>query len=276
MNLRTIEKATGGKLYTPRYLGGRRGRAYCSTKDWPEAVFPASNLVERVPQLLAGKEREQMVAGHGRVAGAAPQDRFYSNLVIQAPCNDISNLLEIGDQETQYTMAEQSSRNTLTVMERALRDFPSLEKGVILLRPPRADGLYDLSEHANFALRGMVEKSTLKTKITIASMEELHFTTQEKMVQVFGSNTSSRSYGLHMDGEQGKQLYTGAIVAGVRSAGLSRRNQEIRRVRQGEQEIEQEVALADVWRASQGSKMSPPKQDRPSVITTSNRFTGLN
>jgi hypothetical protein len=126
-------------------------------------------------------------------------------------------------------MAEESSRNTLAVMEGALRAFPSLEKGVILLRPPRADSLYDLSEHANFALRGMAENSTLNSKITIASMEELHFTTEEKIIQVFGSITSSRSYGIHMDGEQGKQLFTQAIVSGVRSAGLKRRYQGVRR-----------------------------------------------
>ena len=271
MNLKIIEKATGGKLYTPGYLGGRRGRAYCSTRDWPEAMFPASNLTERVPQLLAGKERSHMVAGHGRVSGAAPQERVYNNLILQASCNDISNLGDIGDQETQYTMAEQSSRNTLTVMEKALSVFPSLEKGVILLRPPRADVLYDLSEHANFSLRGMVEKSNLKSRITIASMEELHFDTQEKMIQVFGPNTSSRSYGIHMDGEQGKELFTHAIVSGIRSAGLNRRGQGVRR----EQEKEQEVSPSDVWRTIQGGKKTSLMQDRPSVITT-NMFTGLN
>ena len=271
MNLKAIEKATGGNLYTPGYLGGRRGRAYCSTSDWPEAMFPASNLTERVPQLLAGKERAHMVAGHGRVSGAAPQERVYNNLIIQASCNDISNLGEIGDQETQYTMAEQSSRNTLTVMEKALSVFPSLEKGVILLRPPRADVLYDLSEHANFSLRGMVEKSNLKSRITIASMEELHFDTQEKMIQVFGPNTSSRSYGIHMDGEQGKELFTRAIVSGIRSAGLNRRGQGVRR----KQEKEQEVSPNDVWRTIKGGKKTSPIQDRPSVITT-NMFTGLN
>ena len=56
-------------------------------------------------------------------------------------------------------------------------------------------------------------------------MEELHFTTEDEMIQVFGSKTSSKSSGIHMDGEHGKQLFTQARVSGVRSAGLQMRNQ---------------------------------------------------
>ena len=275
MNLKAIEKVTGGKLYTPGYLGGRRGRAYCSTKDWPEAIFPCSNLTDRVPELLAGKERDLMKAGHGRVSGGAPQERIYTNLIMQAPCNDISNLSDIGDQETQYAMAEQSSKNTILVMEKALKDFPSLKKGVILLRPPRADGLFDLSEHANFVLRGMAERSTLASMITIASMEELHFTDEEKMVKVFGPNISSKSYGIHMDGEKGKELFTQAIVTGIRSAGLNRRTQGVRKEQKEKEEKEQEVSPGDVW-VTKGGKKTFPKQNRPSVISINNKYTGLN
>ena len=283
MNLNAIEKSVGGKVYTPGYLGGRRGRAYCSTRDWPEAVYPASNLTDRVPELLAGRERAHMVAGHGRVAGGAPQERVYSYLILQAPCNDISNLEMIQDQETQYAMAEQSSRNTLMVVERALLASPSLEQVVILLRPPRADGLYDLSEHSNFVLRGLVDKSILNHKITVASMEELHFTSEEKMIKVFGPNTTSKSYGIHMDGELGKQLFTDAIISGIRSAGLNRKGQRVSKMKEQisgplilqEQNQEQDVTAEDTWKVNKKGKKSGPKQNRKSVII-SNMFTGLN
>ena len=46
--------------------------------------------------------------------------------------------------------------NTLEVMEKTLMDSPTLEKGIILARPPRADELHNVSEHANFVLKSLV------------------------------------------------------------------------------------------------------------------------
>ena len=49
-------------------------RGYCSTPDWPGARFPWASLSDRVRKLVMEKQ--------------------FKILIVQAPCNDISNLLK--------------------------------------------------------------------------------------------------------------------------------------------------------------------------------------
>ena len=211
---RIIEKALGngvlsvpGSIRVPVQPQGRGkghpGRAYCSSRDWPGAKFPAASLEDRVPELLAA--------------------RSYTNLVLQAPSNDITNILKIQDLSKHQELAEQSARNTLAVVEQALRVHPSLQKAIILEHLPRADNdhLGRLSEHSNNVLREIVALSNLRNRITIASSKALECNTEAKIVKMFGARDSPRSDGIHLMGENGKQLYTDFVVDSIRSANLA-------------------------------------------------------
>ena len=105
-------------------------------------------------------------------------------------------------------------------------------------------------------------------------MEELHFSTEEKMVQVFGPNTTSRSYGVHMDGKEGTNLFTQGIVNGVWSALRKGARQESSRSQ--EQKKEQEVAPQDVWSKSRKTSKSTSARLKKPSVPTYNRFQSLN
>ena len=211
---RIIEKALGNGLLSvpgsirvpvqPQGRGkGHPGRAYCSSRDWPGAKFPAASLEDRVPELLAA--------------------RPYTNLVLQAPSNDITNILKVQDLGKHQELAEQSARNTLAVVEQALRVNPSLQRAIILEHLPRADNdhLGTLSEHSNTVLKEIAAISNLRNRITIASSKALECNTETKIVKMFGARDSPRSDGIHLMGENGKQLYTDFVFDSIRSANLA-------------------------------------------------------
>jgi hypothetical protein len=114
-----------------------------------------------------------------------------------------------------------SSENTIAVAEKALREFPNLEKVVIFERLPRADHLSDLSEYSNFTLRSIAEKSELSKKISVCPMESLHYTTHERMVSIFGSPNSHTFDGIHTRGKLGSRLYNDSIISAAMSAGIT-------------------------------------------------------
>ena len=72
LNLRKVEAVIGGRLFTPGVTRPKEGRAYNSTRSWHNARFPDNNLTDKVPELLGARQ--------------------YVNMIVQAPCNDISNL----------------------------------------------------------------------------------------------------------------------------------------------------------------------------------------
>ena len=120
-------------MFTPG-LRAREGRAYCSNKEWANARYPDNNITDMVPQLLNNSTRQ------------------YSNLILHASCNDISNLHD-KNRNSQQVLAEQSSINTIAAAaEKALTDFLSLESVLIMERPPQADNISELSEHTNNTL----------------------------------------------------------------------------------------------------------------------------
>ena len=143
-NPRLIEKALGGKgLFTPGVMHPRTGRAYCSTRDWPNSRYPENNLRDKAIEQLSLRE--------------------HSYLIFGAPLNDISNIGEIDSQTEKYRLAVQSSENCIKLAEEVLKRFSKLEKVIIHERLPRADYLSDLSEYSNFALRSLSEKSQLSS-----------------------------------------------------------------------------------------------------------------
>ena len=225
-NPRLIEKALGGKgLFTPGVMYPRTGRAYCSTRDWPNSRYPENNLRDKALEQLSLRD--------------------HSFLIFGAPLNDISNIGEIDSQKEKYRLAVQSSENCIKIAEEVLKSFSKLEKVVIHERLPRADYLSDLSEYSNFALRSLAEKSQLSSRIVVVPMDEMHYTTEEEMVDIFGSVFSHNFDGIHPKGRLGGQRYNKCLIAAVRRAGIA----TSRRRRQAHEE---------------------------QAIATSNSFNGLN
>ena len=158
-------------------------------------------------------------------------------------------------QAEQYKLAVKSSENCIAIAEQALKDFPKLEKVIIHERLPRSDHLADLSEYSNFALSSLAEKSVLKNRISVVPMTELHYTTEEKMTEIFGSPTSWQYDGIHLRGKLGSQLYNKCLISAIRTAGIE----------------------APRWSRSRsrGHKKEQRQEQEAIPTTTSNRFSAL-
>ena len=62
VNSRTVEKKLKGKrLRNPALTKPKEASAYTTTRYWPEAKFPDSNLEDRVPKLLSEREYKYMI-----------------------------------------------------------------------------------------------------------------------------------------------------------------------------------------------------------------------
>ena len=227
-NPRLIEKALGGRvLFTPGVMHPRTGRAYCSTREWPNSRYPENNLMDKDIEQLSLRE--------------------HSYLIFGAPLNDISNIGDIQSQEEQYKLAIKSSENCIQIAERVLKEFSTLEKVVIPERLPRADHLSDLSEFSNFALRSLAEKSQLSSRIVVVQMENLYYTTDEEMEDIFGLTSSPGFDGVHPKGRLGGKRYNDCLMAAVTTAGIAtRRARGQRQGRAGGQE-EQGIATSNVF-----------------------------
>ena len=194
-------KLSGGRLTVPAAQSPREGSAYTTTRQWPGAHFPDSNLAEQLPALLA----KQPV----------------KSVIVLTPSNNITNTEKL-DSHEQSELAIQTALDTVATVEKALARSTGLEKAVIVELPPRADSwrLAELTEFSNFALRGAVEKSALSHKITLATLDTLYNHSNEK---IFG-HRNSRNYkydGVHLRGKLGAKLYTESIMSAVRAAGLA-------------------------------------------------------
>ena len=191
-------KLKGNKLRNPAASSPRDGSAYTTTRDWPNAHFPNSNLAERVPELL--------------------NERSYESLIVLTPSNNIKNVENLG-WEDQNRLAIKTSTDTVSIVEKALEQNNSLKKAVIVELPPRADSmrLQELTEFANFTLRNTIEKSIYKSQITFASLDSLNLYTEK---DIFGSPSSRKNDGIHMRGRLGATAYTECIVRALKAAGL--------------------------------------------------------
>ena len=157
---------------------------------------------------------------------------------MMAPCNDISNIQDL-EWEEQYKMAEKSALNTVAVVEEALKDFPGLERFLLLEYPPRADSerLSSLSEFSSFCLREAALRSKCGSRIMVKPLECLNNASNYK---VFGpTNRGPRFDGIHLRGNKGKHLFTNDIIFALESAGMTNMN-----TNSLEQEVE-EVATSN-------------------------------
>ena len=103
------------------------------------------------------------------------KERSYKSLIVLTPSNNIKNV-ETLEKKEQFRLAEKTSVDTVTIVEKALEDNETLEKVVIVELPPRADSekLAELTKYSNFILKSKVEKSKFYKNITIAKLDALY------------------------------------------------------------------------------------------------------
>ena len=198
---RAVEKALNQKenrLRNPAFAKPKEGSAYTTTRHWPNAKYPENNLEDMLPKLL--------------------KERPYKNAIVLTPSNNITNVKEMPKEE-QNQLAVHTALETLNIVEKALEEFPNLEKAVIVELPPRADNqrLSELVEFANFVLKSSVANSKYRNQISIASLEPLY---DQSEYAIFGSSSSPKSDGIHMRGNRGRRLYTDCILNAIKSADL--------------------------------------------------------
>ena len=194
---KVIEEEIGGHLFTGQFNCDLR---VYNSGPWPNAQKPKKNLHDSLPRLLS--------------------KRPYTHLVLQASCNDISNISGFEDIPLLFKIAKKSSENTVNCAVDALANCPSLRSVLILPRSPIADDLVlsDISKYGNDALVPAIFETGLPN-IKLGSMESIPVSTDKDIIDLFGS--APKSDRIHMRGSLGRDLYTEAILISLQSTGLS-------------------------------------------------------
>ena len=112
INHKLVEQELGGQLFF--------GKAY-NSGEWPRSKFPQKSQQKVVPVLI--------------------KQRPYSDLILQLSCNDITNLDHITDSELRYHMARKSTKQTVDIAVKALKNNTNLRNVLILPRSPRSDSV---------------------------------------------------------------------------------------------------------------------------------------
>ena len=211
IDLREVEKCLGrrAQLFMPGATRPREDRAYCSTPDWTGARYPENSLQQMVPELLG--------------------ERNYTNLIVLAPTNDISNLQDVNSKQEQERLAVQSARNTVNV---ALEALKSVEKVLIMEQPARVDKMSELSEFSKKKLREFVASCPKAGSIKIGSSRTDIVASKEKRAEVFGKPAERKFDGIHMRGVGGKKFLTETIKEALQYSGLADKDTRLEKERQ--------------------------------------------
>ena len=211
IDLREVEQCLGrrARLFMPGAVRPREDRAYCSTPDWTGARYPENSLQQIVPELLG--------------------ERRYTNLIMLAPTNDISNLRDVGGRQEQERLAAQSAKNTVKIAEKALE---SVEKVLIMEQPARVDKMADLSEYSRKKLRELVKSCPLAGRIRIGSNRADIVANPEKRSEVFGKPDERKADGIHMRGSGGKKFLTETIKEALQCSGLADKDTRVEKRRE--------------------------------------------
>lgn len=242
----------GPRLVTPGASRPREDRAYCSSPEWTGARYPQNSLKQMVPELLG--------------------ERKYTNLIMLAPTNDITNLKKVQGKSEREKLATQSARNTVEVAELALK---SVDKVLIIEQPVRLDEMASLSEFAKLKLREFAQKSPMAEQIRIGSSRPDILVTEEKKIEVFGRPNDRRVDGIHMRGEKGSDFLTETIKEAVRFAGLADRDSRMERGRQSSRGMERQQ---QGWSKVERGPRPSPRMDGQRTSwaeVASNRFYSL-
>lgn len=196
LKARKIEEVLGGRLYTGQYCWEMRA---FNSGQWPNAKHPHQNQKSVVPKLLS--------------------KRPYTDLILNASCNDVSNLKDIEDGCLMLNMAKKSSLNTVQVAVSALAEFPSLRHVLIIPRTPRLDDelLGDVSMYGNDCLESAIADTGLEN-IKLGCLSSIPYKTEMEIKELFGAGPKRDL--LHMRGVRGRDLFTQAMIKSIKDSGL--------------------------------------------------------
>ena len=171
------------KCFNYRWIGGEYGRG---------GRFPEGCQETRLPKLAGERE--------------------YRFLVVCESSSDITNLRDVQSRDIRVLLAGQSSLNTLNVIERVLFTYPSIERLIILPRPPRSDNrhLHLLSKHATVELRKALAFSVFSKKIFMGDYREFEEEALKNPEYYFENRDS-----VHFRTMAGKHIFTKAVIKSI-------------------------------------------------------------
>ena len=142
------------------------GKGYCSSTDWPnvsrfdgngngDGMVMVMLMVSFLLYISSTSPEHFPICVLGTPSTETVQKKWGGDkntvLVLQAPCNDITNCSKM-EKKAQEKMARRSSENTLKVASDAMVKF-GIQKVLILARPRRNDQMEKLSTLSNEILR---------------------------------------------------------------------------------------------------------------------------
>ena len=198
-------------------------------------------------------------------------ERKYSNLILLAPTNDISNLKEIKSKTERERLAVQSAKNTIQVAEEALK---SVEEVLIMEQPIRVDDMAELSELSKRKLREFAKTCPLAGRIKVGSSRPDIICSDEKKKEVFGNPTDRGADGIHMRGVKGKKFLSETVIEAIKFTGLADKDSRMGGGRRPAQGMEiQELG----WSRVEGSRQTAPRMEaqRSWASLASNQYYSL-
>ena len=186
-------------------------KAYTVTKESPGARFPDCNFLDVVERELSNKEYDVLVIGGG-IAEITNLDTDH------APVERLAEFKE---------SVLEASKRLFSLAETALHSHPTLDKVILLKKPPRFDPKSvdplelkpQLSQLADSALFEMWCESSLRKKIFLGDHTIPH-KLDEDHHKVFGNPAHPSYDGLHMNGPSGKLLFHESIMNILTNTGV--------------------------------------------------------
>ena len=199
LNQAVVERATSTFLHIP----GRKGsngaktrRCYTARKG---GRFVNNNYCEMLPTIL--------------------KEARVDNLVMQAPIADITNLatlVEEGKTDKASELARDSSAVMVHLAKRAIEEYPSISKVIVIKRPIRLDNLESLSKFSNDVLEQKI--TNLNSNKILVAEHNVNYQGLSKE-DVFGT-PSARNDGVHMNGRLGRKAFTTSMINVLNSCGI--------------------------------------------------------
>ena len=185
-NLRIVEKSQKCRI--------RSARAYSSVFD-RNAKWPAKNFKDVVDINLKN-----------------PGNEDYETLIMTSPTVDISNLDADIEQNILEERIATSSKNMVSIGEKALVEHKMLKKVIIMEHPPRFDGRNShLVQVANNVLRQIHAKSPYKDRIVVGQHSLECTVSGSTHMNRYRDNNTGRYDGVHMYGRTGMKDYTDSV-----------------------------------------------------------------
>ena len=185
--------------------------AYAVTADSAGGKFPNKNFLDVIENELDDCDYDILVLGGGTI--------------------EITNLDTKVDPDKKLLFFKDeiltANQKMFSLAESALHSYPSLQKVIILRRPPRFDPITtdplelkpQLSRLGDAILFDIWCNSPFKNQITIGDHTIPHHL-DENHLKIFGNPELNHYDGLHMYGPDGRKVFMASILTILKSAGI--------------------------------------------------------